>query len=176
MHLVRTRRTKILLLSSSFALIVYLLRRYRRYLILKNRQTVSVVQQESSPISVNKRFYNQLRLIIRILIPRLRSDSFLLLLTHLITLISRTFLSIYIARLDGAIVKSLVQRNPRDFIRTISIFLTVAIPASFINSFIRFAESKLALAFRSKLTHYAYELYFRVRFILNDLFVINLFI
>jgi ABC-type uncharacterized transport system fused permease/ATPase subunit len=85
-------------------------------------------------------------------------------------------ISIYIARLDGAIVKSLVQRNPRDFIRTICIFLTVAIPASFINSFIRFAESKLALAFRSKLTHYAYELYFRVRFILIDLFIINLFI
>jgi len=176
MYLVRTRRTKILLLSSSFALIVYLVRRYRRYLILKNRPTVSIAQQESSLISVNKRFYNQLRRIIRILIPRLRSDSFLLLLTHLITLISRTFLSIYIARLDGAIVKSLVQRHPRDFIRTICIFLTVAIPASFINSFIRFAESKLALAFRSKLTHYAYELYFRVRFILIDLFVINLFI
>jgi len=164
MYIVRSHRAKILLLSSSFALIVYLLRRYRRYLILKKRH---VRQQESviisSPISVNKRFFNQLLVIIRILIPRLHSDSFLLLITHLITLISRTFLSIYIARLDGAIVKSLVQRKPRDFIRTISIFFIVAIPASFINSLIRFAESKLALAFRSKLTRYTYELYFRVR-------------
>jgi len=165
MYIIRSRQTKILLLSSSFALIIYFLRRYRRYLILKkrcNQQQQSVTN--SSPISVNKRFLNQLLVIIRILIPRLRSDSFILLVTHLTTLISRTFLSIYIARLDGAIVKSLVQRNPRDFIRTISIFLLVSIPASFINSLIRFAESKLALAFRSKLTRYAYESYFRVRF------------
>ncbi|CAF4914000.1 unnamed protein product, partial [Rotaria sp. Silwood2] len=95
------------------------------------------------------------------LIPRLRSDSFFLLIAHLTTLITRTFLSIYIAHLDGAIVKSLVQRNPRDFLRTISIFLVFAVPASFINSAIRFAESKLALAFRTKLTRYAYEAYFR---------------
>ena len=153
-----SRRTKILLFSSSLAVFAYLLRRYRRYLIRKR----SVVTNSS--ISLNKRFLNQLLVIIRILIPRLRSDSFALLIVHLTTLISRTFLSIYIARLDGAIVKSLVQRNPRDFIRTISIFLAVALPASFINSLIRFAESKLALAFRSKLTRHAYESYFRVRY------------
>jgi len=177
MYIIRSRQTKILLLSSSFALIIYFLRRYRRYLILKKRcnpqQQQSVIN--SLPISVNKRFLNQLLVIIRILIPHLRSDSFILLITHLTTLISRTFLSIYIARLDGAIVKSLVQRNPRDFIRTISIFLLVAIPASFINSLIRFAESKLALAFRSKLTRYAYESYFRVRFSSLILFPMILF-
>jgi hypothetical protein len=176
MYIIRSRQTKILLLSSSFALIIYFLRRYRRYLILKKRcnpQQQSVTN--SLPISVNKRFLNQLLVIIRILIPRLRSDSFILLITHLTTLVSRTFLSIYIARLDGAIVKSLVQRNPRDFIRTISIFLLVAIPASFINSLIRFAESKLASAFRSKLTRYAYESYFHVRFSSLILFPMILF-
>ena len=166
MYIVRSRRAKILLLSSSIALIAYVLRRYRRYLILKKRHNNPEERSltNSSSISTNnKRFLNQLLVLLRILVPRLRSDSSLLLITHLTTLISRTFLSIYFARLDGAIVKSLVQRNPRDFIRTISIFLLVAIPASFINSLIRFAESKLALAFRSKLTRYAYELYFRVR-------------
>jgi ATP-binding cassette subfamily D (ALD) long-chain fatty acid import protein len=171
MYIIPSRRTKILLLSSSsFSLIVYLLRRYRRY--LKNR----VSKQESAPvlssISVNKRFLNQLIVLIRILIPRLRSDSFVLLVTHLTTLISRTFLSIYIARLDGTIVKSLVQRNARDFLRSISIFLLVSIPASFINSLIRFAESKLALAFRSKLIRYAYQSYFRVRFPLSRIFLL----
>ena len=153
MYILHSRRTKILLLSSSCALIAYLL---RRYLLLKKRRTLSST-------SVNKRFYNQLGVIIRILIPRLRSDSFVLLVTHISTLITRTFLSIYIARLDGAIVKSLVQRKPRDFIRTLCIFLIVTIPASFINSLIRFAESKLALAFRSQLIRYAYDSYFRVR-------------
>ncbi|CAF1133170.1 unnamed protein product [Rotaria magnacalcarata] len=163
-----SRRTKIFIFSSSFALIIYLIRRYRRYLRLKKSFKLVQSQKTSlmsitllSSIGINKQFFNQLLVIIKILIPRLRSDSFVLFITHLTALISRTFLSVYIARLDGAIVKSLVQRNPRDFIRTISIFLTVAIPASFINSFIKFAESKLALAFRSKLTRYAYDSYFR---------------
>ncbi|CAF1993907.1 unnamed protein product [Rotaria magnacalcarata] len=168
MNMAPSRRTKIFIFSSSFALIIYLIRRYRRYLRLKKSFKLVQSQKTSlmsitlpSSIGINKRFFNQLLVIIKILIPRLRSDSFVLFITHLTALISRTFLSVYIARLDGAIVKSLVQRNPRDFIRTISIFLTVAIPASFINSFIKFAESKLALAFRSKLTRYAYDSYFR---------------
>ncbi|CAF4060684.1 unnamed protein product, partial [Rotaria sordida] len=169
MNIVRPRWTKILLFSSSFASIIYLLRRYRRYLVLKEnckfiesqQESITNISSSSSLIAIHKRFFNQLLVIIRILIPRLRSDSFILLITHLTTLITRTFLSIYIARLDGAIVKSLVQRNSHKLIRTIIIFLIVAIPASFINSLIKYAESKLALAFRSKLTRYAYESYFR---------------
>lgn len=151
-----SRRIRILLVSSSFAVIVYLLRRRRQRRQLLHPPTLL-------PLRIRSPFLKQFLPILRILIPRLRSDSFVLLVTHLTTLISRTFLSIYIARLDGAIVKSLVQRNPKEFLRNIAIFLAVAIPGSFINSFIRFAESKLALAFRTKLTRHAYEAYFRVK-------------
>jgi ABC-type uncharacterized transport system fused permease/ATPase subunit len=174
MFSVRSRRAKILLLSSSFALITYIIRRYRRYLVLKNRRSITTRREETPadvvpiiPIrkAINKQFVHQIREILRILIPNLRSDSFAILVTHLATLITRTFLSIYIAHLDAAIVKSLVQRNARNFLRAISIFISVAIPASFINSLIRFAEAKLALAFRSRLTRHAYEAYFRVNFL-----------
>ena len=175
MFSVRSRRTKILLLSSSFALLTYLIRRYRRYLLLKKRRSLTTRREEiSTTISpslpsstsirkvINKQFFHQIRVLLKILIPSVRSDSFVLLVTHLTTLITRTFLSIYIAHLDGSIVKSLVQRNAPNFLRAISIFIAVAIPASFINSLIRFAEAKLALALRTKLTRHAYEAYFRV--------------
>lgn len=172
MFSLRSRRAKLLLLSSSFGLIIYLIRRYRRYAILKKRQALASRQEQTlantngipptTKKTVNKQFFHQIRVLLRIIIPSVRSDSFLLLVTHLTTLITRTFLSIYLAHIDGAVVKSLVQRNPRDFIRAISIFLAVAVPSSFVNSFIRFAEAKLALALRSKLTRHAYEAYFRV--------------
>jgi len=176
MYSISSRRAKILLASSSFALIAYLIRRYRRYLILKKRRALANPREQIStnvsstlPVSIkktiNKKFFHQLRVLIRILIPRLQSDSFLLLTLHLTTLMVRTFLSISIAHLDGAIVKSLVQRNAHNFIRAIAIFITVAIPASFINSLIRFAEAKLSLAFRTNLTRHAYEAYFRVSFL-----------
>lgn len=172
MFSVRSRRAKILLLSSSFALITYLIRRYRRHLLLKKRRLLNARREESPTTNVtssssirktiNKQFFHQIREILRILIPNIKTDSFALLVTHLATLMTRTFLSIYIAYLDGAIVKSLVQRSPKDFIRAISIFIAVSVPASFINSLIRYAESKLALAFRSRLARHAYEAYFRV--------------
>ena len=186
MYSIRSRRAKILLVSSSFALIAYLIRRYRRYLILKKRRSLLIPRGQIStnvtpslPLSIkkalNKQFFHQLRVLIRILIPRLRSDSCLILIMHLTTLMIRTFLSIYIAHLDGAIVKSLVQRNTYNFLRAISIFVAVAIPTSFINSLIRFAESKLSLAFRTKLTRHAYEAYFRVSFIsILHFFIYNL--
>lgn len=176
MYSLRSRRAKLLLFSSSCAVIAYIIRRYRRSTLLKKRRALDVPQEQlttnanpsssssSSQIrkALNRRFFHQLRVLVRILVPRIKSDSFALLILHLSTLITRTFLSIYIAHLDGAIVKSLVQRNARDFIRAISIFIGVAIPASFINSLIRYVESKLSLAFRTKLTRHAYEAYFHV--------------
>lgn len=151
MLIVPSIRRNHLALATSLAALIYLFRRLRSL-------------RKKRPSQFNQKFLRQLFRLVQILIPRLKSDSFALLVTHLGTLISRTFLSIYFARLDGAIVKSLVQRNPKDFLRTISIFILVAIPASFVNSFIRFAESKLALAFRSKLIEHAYRAYFRVSF------------
>ena len=91
----RSRRAKVLLLSSSFALIAYLIRRYRRYVILKKRRAAAAAQPQettSTQRALNKQFFHQIRELLKILIPSVRSDSFLILITHLTTLITRTFL------------------------------------------------------------------------------------
>lgn len=41
------------------------------------------------------------------------------------------------AKLDGALVKTLVDRNPRGFAYYLAIWLGVALPATYINSMIR---------------------------------------
>ena len=116
-------------------------------------------RRKSTP-NVNKLFYAQLRRLLKIIIPGVWSKEFGALAFHTATLVTRTFLSVYVARLDGSIVKTIVQRDVTKFLLQLMKWLLVAVPATFINSLIRFLESQLALIFRTRLVNHAYKLYF----------------
>lgn len=110
--------------------------------------------------NVNKQFYRQLKRLIKIVIPGFWSREFGTLAFHTATLFARTFLSLYVAKLDGSIVKTIVQRDVTKFLFQLTKWLLVAVPATFINSLIRFLESQLALVFRTRLVNHAYNKYF----------------
>ncbi|GFO21214.1 ATP-binding cassette sub-family d member 2 [Plakobranchus ocellatus] len=110
--------------------------------------------------SVNKQFFKQLRFLLKIIIPRIWCKEFGILLLHTTSLVIRTFLSIYVAQLDGSIVQTIVQKNVTKFVVQLSKWILLAIPATFVNSLLRFLESKLALVFRTRLVKHAYEKYF----------------
>lgn len=110
---------------------------------------------------INVDFIIQMIKLIRIMIPRVWSSESLVLFAHTLSLISRTFLSIYVANLEGKVVKYIVRRDVYNFSVLLSQWLLVALPATFINSLIRFLEGQMALAFRTRLVKYAYDLYFK---------------
>ena len=66
-------------------------------------------------IAIDGAFVAKLRSLLRIVLPSWRSRSARLLALHTLFLVARTFASILVARLDGALVKAIVDRDGTAF-------------------------------------------------------------
>jgi len=73
----------------------------------------------------------------------------------------RTFLSIRISEVNGSIVKAIVERNFMLFLTRLGILASIAIPASTVNSMLKFLGNKLAMAFRIRLVKEFHDRYLR---------------
>jgi len=93
------------------------------------------------------------------MIPRWTSKETGLLLSHGVFLMLRTYLSLVVARLDGEIVRDLVAGNGRSFIWGIIKWCGIGSFASYTNAMIKFLQSKVSIAFRTRLTRYIHDLY-----------------
>ena len=145
----------VILIACASGLVLYYAR--RRYFLKSKTNT----PKDGKKIpTMNREFMKQLLKLMRISFPNVWSKEFGLLVVHTMSLVSRTFLSIYVAKLDGRIVKSIVEGSVPKFIELSMKWLLLAVPATFVNSLIRYLESKLALAIRTRLVNHAYSLYF----------------
>ncbi len=83
-------------------------RRKRKLAERQQREAEGAKTVGKNKVAVDKVFYNRLRLLLGICIPRIRSKPMVILTMHSLFLILRTYLSIIVARLDGRLVKDLV--------------------------------------------------------------------
>jgi ATP-binding cassette subfamily D (ALD) long-chain fatty acid import protein len=108
---------------------------------------------------LNLAFLHQFLSLMNILIPRWGSKETGLLFSHGVFLLLRTYLSLVVARLDGEIVRDLVAGKGKPFLWGIAKWCTIGALASYTNSMIKFLQSKVSIAFRTRLTRYIHDLY-----------------
>lgn len=97
---------------------------------------------------LDREFLTRLLTLLKIMIPGWRTKEAGLLTCVTLALLARTFLSVYVATLEGSIVKRIVLRDGWGFLWMLVRWFGIALPATFVNSAIRYFEGRLALSFR----------------------------
>ncbi|KAL1897373.1 ATP-binding cassette long-chain fatty acid transporter pxa1 [Sporothrix stenoceras] len=108
---------------------------------------------------LNLAFLHQFLSLMSIMIPRWTSKEAGLLVSHAGFLLLRTYLSLVVARLDGEIVRDLVAGNGKQFLWGLFKWCGLGGFASYTNAMIKYLESKVSIAFRTRLTRYIHDLY-----------------
>ena len=129
--------------------------------IEKKEDNVNLVRSKNP--SLNRQFYRELLYLLRIMFPKVFCKQSALLFLHTGTLICRTFLSIYVAKLEGLLVRNIVNKSSKLFAKYLIYWLLIAIPATTCNSLIRYLESELDLELKSVLVKKSLSIYFKDR-------------
>ncbi|KAF7795588.1 hypothetical protein EIP86_006751 [Pleurotus ostreatoroseus] len=108
---------------------------------------------------LNKGFLRQLFAILRIAFPSWHSKEIFILVLHSFFLVSRTVLSVGVARLDGRLVRDIVSADGKGFLKGLGLWFLLAIPSTYTNTMIHHLQSKLSLRMRTRLTRYTHDLY-----------------
>ncbi|KAI7098048.1 ABC transporter transmembrane region 2 [Hortaea werneckii] len=134
---------------------------HRRLFLRPPKQTgmESGVPPTNIKPGLNMAFLHQFGALMNIMIPRWSSKETGLLTTHAIFLLLRTYLSLVVARIDGEIVRDLVGGKGRAFLLGLAKWLSIGAVSSYTNSMIKFLQSKISIAFRTRLTRYIHDLY-----------------
>ncbi|KAJ9605597.1 ATP-binding cassette long-chain fatty acid transporter pxa2 [Cladophialophora chaetospira] len=121
----------------------------------------SLQQQNKKPkrVEINREFFRSLLRLLKIVIPGWKSKELRLLTSHTLFLVVRTLLSLYVAELDGKVVSALVRGRGRDFLLNITWWMLIAVPATFTNSMLQYHQTRLALAYRTRLTQHIHSKY-----------------
>lgn len=163
--------TTLYFIKIGYPLVTFAIKQYQKGK-RQTRNTVQVPSRDKNDINnannseagkanvgLDRRFIKQLIALLKIMVPGWKTREAGLLTCATLTLLARTFLSIYVATLEGQIVKRIVLRDVQGFSLMLARWFAIAFPATFVNSAIRYLEGRLALSFRERLVEHAYKMY-----------------
>ena len=95
-----------------------------------------VITSQAKP-GLNKSFLQQLISILRICFPSWHSKEILILGLHSFFLVSRTILSVGVAKLDGHLVRTIVSADGRGFLKGLGLWFALAVPSTYTNTMVK---------------------------------------
>lgn len=104
-------------------------------------------------------FWNRLAKLVKIVLPGWNSREARHIYILNILLVIRTMMSIWLADVNGKVVKAIVNKSFPEFLQRIFNLFLFAVPSSMINSGIDYIQKKLSLLFRARLTKYFHKHY-----------------
>ncbi|CAI2360618.1 unnamed protein product [Moneuplotes crassus] len=120
----------------------------------KKPSKTKVRERNKSKGTVDKVFFRRAWKLLKIVIPSWKSYEVLNLVGLSITLVARTFLSIYQATINGGTVKAIVSRDFKAFVGSVIFLWLFSIPASTVNSALDYFNKNLTMLFRRRLTQH----------------------
>lgn len=110
-------------------------------------------------VAVDALFASRLLKIFKICVPRLASKESSLIALQGLLLLSRTWLTDYISRIEARAGRHLIAQNFEGFLHLLVGFAGVAVPAAVVNAGLKYMQKQLQLAFMRRLTHHLHDLY-----------------
>ena len=104
-------------------------------------------------------FWERIKILLKIAIPSWNTKEALYIVVLSGLLVVRTYLSIWLADVNGQIVKAIVSRDFAQFMRRVFALMLFAIPSSTVNSGMDYFSKLLSVAFRERLTDYFHSKY-----------------
>ena len=159
----RRKFTMLLVLSLTS---MYMLNKHRKEAMRTATRGVDLTKggldagQKKKRVGVDAQFLSQLKRLLPICIPGWTSKEMGLLTGLAVILIARTWLDIWFSGFNGVVVRSIVTRDWELFVKNaLLLFGFMMWPMSVVNNSLKLVISKLALAFRTRLTRYAHDQY-----------------
>jgi len=109
--------------------------------------------------NVDAQFWKRIKDLLKIVIPSYNCKEFKYLSILTLLLVLRTQMSIWLADVNGKIVKAIVERNFQKFVYRIMNLMLFSIPSSAVNSGMEYFSKLLSVAFRERITAYFHDLY-----------------
>jgi ATP-binding cassette subfamily D (ALD) long-chain fatty acid import protein len=114
--------------------------------------------------NVDAAFVQKIKELLRVAVPGWSSKEMKYLVILTLLLILRTQMSIWLADVNGKIVKAIVERNFNLFLYRVFNLMLFSVPSSAVNSGMEYFTKLLSVAFRERITEYFHQAYLQKMF------------